>query len=91
MALARDFQYHLIAAQTIAEPDCGLNLRSLAEGKVDVCGHQKKTCCGRRDLRRRNLSGMATVKDEILIKLGILMLKFLPVYLPGSPYIELVG
>ena len=39
VALARDFQYHLIAAQAIAEPDRGLNLRSLAGGRVDVGGH----------------------------------------------------
>jgi hypothetical protein len=34
---------------------------------------------------------MTTMEDEILLRLGIQMPKFLPVYLPGSPYIELAG
>lgn len=56
-----------------------------------MCGHEKRACCRRPDLCRRNLSGMTTAEDEILIKLGTLMPKFLPVYLLGSPYIELAG
>jgi len=45
VALTRNFQYYLIAAQIIAEPDCADQICVRLPGGKSVCGHEKKTCC----------------------------------------------